>query len=609
VSAGAAEIAYIDGPRLRRSLAAAADWVDAGREELNRINVFPVPDGDTGTNFAMTLRAVATHLASLDDRATLSDVTGAMAEASVFSARGNSGMLLAQFLLGVRDHLATTEQATAAELAGAFRAGAERLHQSLDTPVEGTILTVSREAAQAAEQAARESDNVASLMRRVLNHAEDALQRTPDLLAALREAGVVDAGAKAFVRVIEGIVRLIEGNPIVSADAPRTYATPDAAAVTEVARDRDYGFCTEVLVRCKTPPPSTDVRAALRALGGSIVVLATGDLLKVHVHTDTPHAVFELAHGWGTIELTKADDMREQHRQLHEARRALTIVVDSSCDLPDDLLDRHGIVVVPVQVLDGARAYQDRIEIRSREVTDRMRAGEVFTTAQPTPAAFVQGFQDALSGAGDALAVLLAKSLSGTFGSGVTAARAVSQDHITVVDSRSASLGLGMLALRAAELAEQGWDRDAIAAELTRTRDRSSGMFTVDIFDNLLRSGRVGRGRALLGTLLSIKPILELAPDGHIVPLDRVRGREAVAARVLAHLEQRLTPRPARLRIGIVHADAPATADFLRNEANRRFAPHECIVNDLTAAITVHTGPGAWGIFYQIEEPSPASER
>jgi DAK2 domain fusion protein YloV len=598
-------IGYLDGARLRRSLMAAADWVEASREELNRINVFPVPDGDTGTNFALTLRAVATGVRELDDRAPLAEVTRVMADACVLAARGNSGMLLSQFLLGFRDAIGSRNAVSASEVAAAIRGGAVQLHQSLDDPVEGTILTVAREVAEAAERAASQSDNFEDVMRRALDQAQQSLARTPELLPPLKESGVVDAGAKAFVLLLEGIVRLIDGDPIVPVAEAPVFEVPFAAAQAEVASERDYGFCTEVLVRGRTLPSATEARVALRALGGSIVVLASADLLKVHVHTDTPEKVFALAGTWGTVEATKADDMRAQHRTL-EGQRRVAILVDSSCDLPDDLVDRYGMVVVPVQVIEGETTYLDRIGIARDELYRRMRNGAIFTTSQPPPAAFVQGFEDALSAADTVLAILLAKALSGTFASGQAAARALGAP-ITLVDSRSASLGLGLLALRAAELVEEGWDAPAIAAELNRVRDQSGGFFTVDTFENLLRSGRVGRGRAWLGSLLDVKPILEVTTDGRVAPLDRVRGRDALVPRVLRHLEKRLTPRPQHLRIGIVHAEAPEIADRLRVDIETRFAPRDCLVGEVTAALGVHAGPGAWGIFYQIEDSTPSA--
>src|ERR687894_667325 len=145
-----AGITYVDGPRLARSLLAAADWVAAGREEINRINVFPVPDGDTGTNFTLTLRAVADALKALGD-ASLPETARTMAQAAVLGARGNSGMMLAHFLLGFTDALGDRRIATAPDIASAIRQGADRLYESLDDPREGTILTVARDAAIAGE--------------------------------------------------------------------------------------------------------------------------------------------------------------------------------------------------------------------------------------------------------------------------------------------------------------------------------------------------------------------------------------------------------------------------------------------------------------------------
>ena len=198
-----AGIAYLDGPRLSRSLFAAADWVAAGREEINRINVFPVPDGDTGTNFSLTLRAVADALRALGD-APLPDTARTMSRAAVLGARGNSGMMLAHFLLGFTDSLGPADAATTRDVARALRAGSDRLYESLDDPREGTILTVAREAAAAAERTSAETEDFGEFMRGLLDEGERALARTPELMVALREAGVVDAGGKGFVRMLGG---------------------------------------------------------------------------------------------------------------------------------------------------------------------------------------------------------------------------------------------------------------------------------------------------------------------------------------------------------------------------------------------------------------------
>ena len=604
----AAGITYVDGPRLARAVTAAADWVAAGREEINRINVFPVPDGDTGTNFTLTLRAVADALRALGD-APLPDTARTVAQAAVLGARGNSGMMLAHFLLGFTEALGDRTAATAPDIARAIRTGADRLYQALDDPREGTILTVARDAAIAAEPVAQRSPDLGVFMRHLLEEGEAALARTPELMQVLKDAGVVDAGGKGFVRMLEGVVRYIRGDPVGTIAGSDTGPAPMAvpAAITEVASEQDFQFCTEVLVRGERLPSANEVRSALHAFGGSTVVAVTGDILKIHVHTDTPEAVFTYAARWGRIDAKKAEDMRAQHRRLgHQASRPVAIVTDTSADVPDSELDRLHIAMVPLQVVFGEATFRDRVELKPEEFYRRLRATtELPTTSQPAPADFMQVFRDARSEANEVVAVLLGSSLSGTFKAAQSAVRAGGLQNVHLVDSKSASLGVGLLAIRGAELAASGWSGSQIADELRRVRTQSGMLLTVDRYDHLLRSGRISRAKAWLAGMLDVKPILSLDAEGAVVPVERVRGREQLESRVLAILDQRLTPRPRELRLGVAHADAPEAAQRIRNALVQRYQPRECLVTLATGVLGTHVGPGAWGIFYQVEDGAP----
>jgi DegV family protein with EDD domain len=447
-------------------------------------------------------------------------------------------------------------------------------------------------------------------MHRLLAEGEAALARTPELMAALRDAGVVDAGGKGFVRMIEGVVRYIEGDPILPVADADAGAGDAPAALVEVAAERDFQYCTEVLVRGENLPPANEVRAAMHTFGGSVVVAAAGDILKVHVHTDSPEAVFSYAARWGRVETTKADDMRAQHRRLvHAERRAVALVTDSSADLPDPVLDRHHIALVPLQVVFGNETFRDRVELKPEEFYRRLRtAKELPTTSQPTPADFVRVLRDARAEADEVVAVLLSSVLSGTFASAQAAVRAAGISGVHLVDSRSASLGLGMLALRGAELAAAGWTGADIARELERTRPHTGMLLTVDRYDNLLRSGRVSRGRAWLAGMLDVKPILSLDASGRVIPVDRVRGKDNVVPRVLALLEQRLTPRPTVVRFGVAHAEAPEMAERVRNALVAAYQPRDCFVTPATGVLATHVGPGAWAIFYQVEDGQTTEE-
>lgn len=596
-------IAYVDGPRLAKALFAASDWVAAGRDEINRINVFPVPDGDTGTNFSLTLRSVADALRAVGD-APLPEVAKAMARGAVLGARGNSGMMLAHFLLGFTEALGDRLTANAVDIARAIRTGSDRLYASLDDPREGTILTVAREAAAAAERIAIPDMDIGDFMHRLLDEGEVALARTPELMAVLKEAGVVDAGGKGFVRMIEGVVRFIEGDPIMPAEAVSTGEFLSPAALADVAAERDFQYCTEVMVRGEQIPPANEVRQAMRTFGGSLQVLVSGNLLKVHVHTDTPEAVFTYAARWGTIEATKADDMRAQHRELtHAERRPVAVVTDSSADLADDVLDRHHIALVPLQVMFGDEVFQDRVQLKPEEFYRRLRISRALpTTSQPTPADFVRVFRDARAEADEVVAVLLSSTLSGTYQSAQAAVKAAGLTGIHVVDSASASFGVGLLALRGAELAESGWKAADVAKELERVRGQCGCFVTVDRFDNLIRSGRVTRGKAWLAGMLDVKPILSLDASGRIQPVDRVRGRDNVVPKVLSLLEKRLTPRPRAIRFGIAHAEAPEVAERVRTALVAAYQPRDCFVGLATGVLGTHVGAGAWGVFYMIED-------
>jgi DegV family protein with EDD domain len=581
--------------------------VAAGRDELNRINVFPVPDGDTGTNMWLTLRAVAGALRDLGDGEAplpLPYVAETMAQASVRGARGNSGMMLSQFLLGFRESIGQKLRASAAELAAAIGVGFERLRSSLDEPVEGTILTVAREAADEAGRARGEAD-LRVFMSRIVHRAEAALQKTPELLAALKSAGVVDAGAKGFVRLLEGVKRLIEEGHIAEGAVDRLSSAANAAALTEVESDRDYRYCTELMVRSATLPDPAEVRRALRAHGGSIVVLSTGDLLKAHVHTDAPDAVFQMAAGWGTLESTKADDMRAQHQAL-QTRRPVAFVSDTACDLPDELVLQYDIGLVPMQLIVDERSYRDRLELTPAEFFRRMHAGLDASTSQPAPQAFTDAYQDAARSADHVIAVIVSSALSGTYANAEAAARRFDAARVTVLDSRSATLGEGLLVVRGVELAAAGWKPDAIVRELQRVRAQSGGFFTVDNYERLVRSGRLGRGKAWLGTKLNLKPVMALTMEGKIEPVGRVRGREAARRRILELLDRALTPRPRALRLGVVHGDIPEFADALRAELVARYRPMQCLVTPITPVIAAHAGIGAWGVFYQNEDGTNA---
>jgi DegV family protein with EDD domain len=576
------------------------------RAELDRINVFPIPDGDTGTNLALSLRAIADALDGVED-VSVSGMAGRIAEAGVLGARGNSGMMLAHYFLGFADGLGSRSRAGLEELTAAMCSATSSLYQAVDEPVEGTILTVVRESTEEVDRLAPQLPDLRELAKRLLQSARASLKRTPELLPMLRQAKVVDAGAKGFVCFVEGMVSLIEGRTrptFAHVVAPRVH---DAAAAAEYPEetDRDYRFCAEFVVRGRTLPERRQLADAVRKLGGSLIVNRASSVAKIHIHTDEPSEVENaLAVLGGIVECVKAEDMRAQHRGRRlRPTRQVTVLTDTTCDLPPELVIEHDITIVPLTVMFGDEAFLDQVDITQEEFLARLTdpAQPLATTSQPAPAHFDEAYGRAAEQADEVLGVMLSGALSGTLGQAQVAAGRFEDARVTIHDSCTASLGLGMRVLRAAELARQGHSADEIVAELERLKETSGLYITVDKLDYLKRSGRLGKAHAFVGNLFDLKPILSVDRKGHVVPVDRVRHREALIPRVLDLFAERIPVERTRLRMGVVHVLCRDVAELLASELDRRFAPDEILVRPATSVIAAHTGPGAWGVFYQAE--------
>ncbi|NNK47307.1 MAG: DegV family protein, partial [Gemmatimonadetes bacterium] len=357
-------------------------------------------------------------------------------------------------------------------------------------------------------------------------------------------------------------------------------------------------YCTQIAVRGDKVPETAEIRRALHGLGTSTIVIQSGGTAKIHIHADAPAVVRDLLGGYGEIVSEVIEDTH-----LVGAGRHVALVTDSAADLPHDWAERHGVAVVPLQVIVGDRTYRDGIDLDSEGLKEILTTPGAPTpkTSQPPPALFVERFGAALdTGAEALLGIFVSGALSGTYGS---AAAAMKEFEVPAqaIDSRSGSLGVGLLVARAVELLDDGHSLDEVAAELRAVRDRSNIFLTVDTFEYLLRSGRVGRAKAWLGGLLDLKPILSLDDQGRVVKAGTARGTEALLDQVLQLLAERLSG-ASRYRLGVSHFAVPEVAATLVSELEERFDPVEILSGPTTASLAVHTGPGAWAVAYQVEE-------
>ncbi|MGE5620188.1 MAG: DAK2 domain-containing protein [Sphingomonadaceae bacterium] len=298
----------ISGSVLRQMLEVGTALLEENVELVNSLNVFPVPDGDTGTNMLLTMQSALEEMSKSGD-AELGAVAHAAAHGSLMGARGNSGVILSQILRGMARHIDGKRQLDGADLAAALKEGANTAYRGIGKPVEGTILTVAREAADAALSASQEERSVEHVLRRAVEAAHVSLAGTPNLLHTLREAGVVDAGGQGYILLLEGALMFLTGERM---PPPAAEAHKTAQGALSVVPSGEFGYCTELLLRGESLQVD-ELRRQLEAIGDSVLVVGEEDLVHIHVHTHHPGDVLNLASRFGTMDKIKVENMQIQH--------------------------------------------------------------------------------------------------------------------------------------------------------------------------------------------------------------------------------------------------------------------------------------------------------
>ena len=317
------ESRFISGTEYRDMLLSAAHALEAHRQEINELNVFPVPDGDTGTNMSMTMNAAVRELSRLS-ACTVSEVSDTAASALLRGARGNSGVILSLLFRGIARTLNGMEQASGADFARAMQTGVDAAYKAVMKPAEGTILTVAREAAEAAEKFHTRQDTQAqavepadflSVLRVIVDQAADTLAKTPDMLPVLKKAGVVDSGGKGLVVILDAMLRSYEAGGVIEAPEGEQAQQEETRAVGDADEEINFTYCTEFIINKTGERDPLALRAYLESIGDCVLVADDTGFIKVHCHTDNPGRAIEEALQFGYLSDIKIDNMRLQHEK------------------------------------------------------------------------------------------------------------------------------------------------------------------------------------------------------------------------------------------------------------------------------------------------------
>ena len=318
------ELKSVDAALLQKAVLAAAKGLEAKKEWINELNVFPVPDGDTGTNMTMTIMAAAREVAAIENP-TMESIAKALSSGSLRGARGNSGVILSQLFRGFTKEIKESNEITVTSLANAFTRATETAYKAVMKPKEGTILTVAKGMAEKAVDLATQTDDVIEFLTQVIEEGDYVLSQTPEMLPVLKQAGVVDSGGQGLMQVMKGgldglLGRGIPFDAVAPAAANTESAKPKVAAGSDELSTSDikYGYCTEFIVNVEKTYDMDEeqkFKGYLESIGDCVVVVSDDDIIKVHVHTNHPGLAFEKGLTYGSLSRMKIDNMREEHHE------------------------------------------------------------------------------------------------------------------------------------------------------------------------------------------------------------------------------------------------------------------------------------------------------
>ena len=593
------------------SLRSGAYAVVRGQTTLDRINVFPVADADTGANLAATLTAAAAGLGRTPP-AGIGMASRLAADAALVGARGNSGAIFAQFLHGLAEGLRLKQDVGAREFAAAAAGGAESAYSAVQDPREGTILSVLRAWAHELAARADHASEFHELMALALQAARVALAATPGQLQVLARSKVVDAGGQGFVYFLEGMLDPLQrdrrGESLVleSLTFPAAYeelrgaggplgggfvaSGPGGRRAMRAKVDERYRYCTEPLLRGDALDRAS-LERAVGHLGESLVVAGGATHMRVHLHTNEPVAFRAAIEALATVESFKIDDMVAQQQAAQAATIAL--VTDSTVDLSEAAQLRTGMVMVPLTVSFGGETYLDSVGLSSTEFYRLLReTGELPRSSQPNRADFRRVYEALLADHESIVSIHLSPRMSGTIDSARGAAADVDPVRVRVVDARHLSVGLGLVVEAAGDAIQAGAGLEQVVAAAEEAARNTRIYGATPSLDFAARGGRVNSKVARLAGLIDIHPVVLFDEEG----AGHADGAHLGFHRALRGLARRAVEFAdgGEARFAIAHADSPASVAYVLQQMHKRLGPDQDIpMMESGAVLATHTGLGA----------------
>jgi len=561
------------------------------KDDLNRINVFPVVDNDTGNNLAHTMHSILSQSRLQDNvRSTLKDV----ARSALIGARGNSGAIFSQYFNGLYVRSPENAFVTLSEMAVFFQDAFDKAYSAIESPVEGTVITLMRAWSVTFRESLEERKSMREIFEVSLSRIKQALEDTTNTLEALKKLKIVDAGALGYYYFMDGFVQSILGLNSHARQKYQALITPDIdveihnfGQVSEIR----FRYCTEVLF--ESAGLDFDVfRDELKGLGDSLLLSTTDNLTRVHLHTNQPWEILRLVSARGKIIEHKADDMIHQNLLAGPAENKIACVTDSIADLPQEFVFRHNVFQIPVNILVDGVSFLDKVTIDSTFLNEHLKEA---STSQIN-AEQIRSFLAPILAHYEQVVILTVSShMSGTYSrfKETLAEMKIPASKAALIDTRVNSGAQGMLVLEAVRMIEEGLAFGRIVSSIEALRSRARIVVSVLDIERMAHSGRVSEKIGDLLIRLKFKPLISIDREGK----GTIKG---VAFSVEKNRKILLKSMRGKLveDYVIVHAAAAERAESLKEDMIRLTGKAPLYVTEISSAITLFSGKGSVAVAY-----------
>ncbi len=587
-------IEYINGSQLFHAFSAGSRAIFRQTEELNRINVFPVADGDTGTNLSMTMKSI---IESIKHSESFKHTISSLADSALMSAQGNSGIIFAQYLLGFNDELGEHNTIDVRDFAQAAQKAVKHVYNALLNPVEGTMLTVIKDWADSLIYHSEQTKDFSHLIPLTMADAQNSLLRTPKQLKVLADAGVLDAGAQGFVHFLEGVYDYIKSG-CKHKEAEDLYEkqvtfSRDKIPTHSVDIMPEYRYCTEcILTNCSKS--LADLKQKYRDYGDSLILAGNKQKLHMHIHSNIPDQLFYELSKEAEISKVKADDMLMQYNIVNHRKHKIGLMSDTAADLPQHIIEEYQIMQVPFGINFPNNQFLDKYTIQPDEFYKLLKQEEAAPTSSLPALKTLDSAMNFLETQYEkSICLHISSGLSATFQASFK--QAENHPGIIVKDSRHLSVTEGLLLLRTARVIEAGMPFEQIITQLDEWVKKTFIYTDIATLKYMVRSGRVSPMKGLMANILNIKPIVSVDDNGKGIAYGKSFSRKANMNKILKIISS-LAEKKEIWEYAIVHSAAESRANKYAEKLTSITCKAPVYVMPLSPVIGVHNGIGAVAI-------------